>query len=465
MYLFACLVLGGSAQGIWQNMVLQLAGIAIIAWAAASRAEEPLVGPAKQLLLLAIVAIAVVALQMVPLPPAVWSGLGPRHNLVEGYRALGLALPALPLSLTPGSFARLVARAHSAAGDILRDRAIEGLPPIVAGNRRCVAGTVAGILLGALQVASASSEQSPWYLYEETNLGTAVGFFANANHMADLLVVTLPFLAAIAAAARRASMQRYSAVLALAIGAALLMLVGLALNGSLAGYGLALPSSPQARSSFFRRAAACASGRSRWPVRSSSPRWSGSKPPRSAAASSAAMPRPRSSRARTFLRRRRGRCATSCRSAPASARSGKSISFTSGPTRSRHEYVIHAHNDYAELALETGAAGIVLMLLFLAWWAVAVWRVWRTAEAGPFARAASIASAAMLVHSLVDFPLRTAAISACFAMCLALLADRRAPAAEGSVRPAPGAARRHPLMGHSCIGSSGADRCTTSGKP
>ena len=103
VYLFACLVLGGSAQGIWQNMVLQLAGIAIIGWAAASRAEEPLVGPAKQLLLLAIVAIAVVALQMAPLPPAVWAGLGPRHNLVEGYRALGLALPALPLSMTPAA--------------------------------------------------------------------------------------------------------------------------------------------------------------------------------------------------------------------------------------------------------------------------------------------------------------------------------------------------------------------------
>ena len=89
--------------------------------------------------------------------------------------------------------------------------------------------------------------------------------------------------------------------------------------------------------------------------------------------------------------------------------------------------MVHAHNDYAELALETGVPGIFIMLLFLAWWGGAVWRVWRSVEAGPFARAASIASAAILAHSLVDFPLRTAAISACFGMCLALLADRRAP--------------------------------------
>jgi O-antigen ligase len=92
------------------------------------------------------------------------------------------------------------------------------------------------------------------------------------------------------------------------------------------------------------------------------------------------------------------------------------------------EYVVHAHNDYAELTLELGAAGIVLILLFLAWWVVAVRNAWLKGENDPFARAASIASMAILLHSLVDFPLRTAAISACFAMCLALLADRKAPA-------------------------------------
>jgi O-antigen ligase len=100
------------------------------------------------------------------------------------------------------------------------------------------------------------------------------------------------------------------------------------------------------------------------------------------------------------------------------------------------EYVIHAHNDYAELALELGLPGIILMLLFLAWWAVVVVRVWKDGGA-PFARAASIASAAILVHSLVDFPLRTAAISTCFAMCLALMSEPRAPLRQeaGDLRP------------------------------
>jgi O-antigen ligase len=108
------------------------------------------------------------------------------------------------------------------------------------------------------------------------------------------------------------------------------------------------------------------------------------------------------------------------------------------------EYVIHAHNDYVELALELGLPGVILLLLFFGWWLVQSLAVWRKSEGGPWARAASIASAAVLVHSLVDFPLRTAAISACFAMCVALLADRQAPVRQerSDLRPT-----RHVVIG------------------
>ena len=108
------------------------------------------------------------------------------------------------------------------------------------------------------------------------------------------------------------------------------------------------------------------------------------------------------------------------------------------PDTVTNEYVVHAHNDYAELALELGLPGILLILAFLWWWAAAVQAAWRMPAGSAYARAASIASAAVLIHSLVDFPLRTAAISACFAMCMALLADRRLPQREepDELRPA-----------------------------
>ena len=436
-YLFACLILGGSAQGIWQNMILQLAGLAIIAWAAAAPAEEPLLSPAKQLLLLAILGILVVALELVPLSPTVWSHLGPRNQFVEGYRALGIAVPALPLSLTPAkSLDALLGIIPPLAifCAIVRLRAFR--PAWLAAA--LLAGTVAGILIGALQVASSSSGQSPWYLYEETNVGAGVGFFANANHMAILLVVALPFLAAVAATARRANVQRYSAVLALTIGIALVVMVGLALNGSLAGYGLALP---------VLAASALIVLPSSSPLRIWAVVVAGLLV--IAAVGGLEITSIGSSKfgheASTSVQSRANILATTTKAMRDFLPFGSGLgSFREvyhlyeRPEQVTNIYVIHAHNDYVELALETGVAGMMVMALFLAWWVVAVWRVWRTAEAGPFARAAAIASAAILVHSLVDFPLRTAAISACFAMCVALLADRRAPRAKepSDLRPA-----------------------------
>lgn len=442
VYLFACLILGGSAQGIWQNMILQLAGIALIAWAAAAPAEEPLLPSARRLLLLAIIAIAVVALQMVPLPPSVWTKLGPRGALVEGYDALGLQLPALPLSLTPYAslnslFGLIPPLALFCA--IVRLRAYRPSWLAIA----LLAGTVAGILIGALQVGTTNSGQSSWYLYEETNIGSAVGFFANANHMATLLVVTLPFLAAIAASAKGANMQRYSAVVALTSGIALVIMVGLALNGSLAGYGLTLP-------------VLAASALIVLPANSRLRIWAVALAGALLVAAIAGLELSSigSSRfgeeAATSVQSRKDILGTTTRATRDFLPFGSGLgSFQQvyhlyeRPDQVTPTYVIHAHNDYGEIALEAGVAGIVVMVLFLAWWVTAVWRVWRTAEAAPFARAASIASAAILVHSLVDFPLRTAAISGCFAMCLALLADRRAPAPKESsdLRPA-----RHVVM-------------------
>ena len=57
--------------------------------------------------------------------------------------------------------------------------------------------------------------------------------------------------------------------------------------------------------------------------------------------------------------------------------------------------------------------------------------------------AAAIASAAVMLHSAVDYPLRTAAMSAVFAMCLALiLQSRRSVQSDSDLRPA-----RHLVVG------------------
>src|SRR4051794_36875058 len=92
-YLVACLLLGGSGQGIWANMLLQLIGLALIFWAAIAPAPEEMPRGQRALFGLVLLALAVVMLQLIPLPPAIWEGLHPRTLIADGYRILGIADP------------------------------------------------------------------------------------------------------------------------------------------------------------------------------------------------------------------------------------------------------------------------------------------------------------------------------------------------------------------------------------
>ena len=405
-------------------MVLQLIGLVIIAWAAAAPDEGSLSRPAKLLLMLAVAAVAIVVLQAVPLPPELW-GVGSRSAIAEGYRVLGQRVPAAPVSLTPyESLTGLLCIIPPLAIFCAISRLNAYRPSWLAAALLC--GAIAGITLGTLQVVSSGSNSSR-FLFRETNVGVGVGFFATANHMADLLVIALPFLAATAAAGKGGNIQRYSSLLWVLAGILILLLVGIALNGSLAGYALAVP-------------VLAASALIVLPAGSHWRSWLAGLAALSVVASLAGLAN--SSIGGTRI----GQEATG------SIQSREQILVTTGkaiadymplgsglgsfvrvyrlyenPDAVTNEYVIHAHNDYVEIALELGLAGVFLLLLFLEWWISQSIAVWRRGEGGPWARAASIASGAVLVHSLVDFPLRTAAIGACFAMCLALLADRRTP--------------------------------------
>ena len=420
LYLLACLLLGGSAQGIWQNMVLQLVGAGIIAWAALEPSPDPLPLPARRLLLLAIVAIAVIALQQVPLPASLWAH-GPRGRVVQDYQLLGHPASSMSISLTPyeslsSMFGLIPPLAMFCAIVQLKAFRPSWLAAALLG------GTATGVILGGLQVVS-SGQVSSWYLYADTSIGVGVGFFANANHMASLLVFALPFIAAIAAAGKSTNVQRYSALLTVLAALTVLLVAGIALSGSLAGYLLAVPVIAASAlillppSSRWRHGIAILAALAMIVgVGALTTSELGGKKLGGSVESRSVILKTTSHAISDFM--------------PLGSGLGSFLRvyrLYESPESVTSEYVIHAHNDYAELALELGIPGIVLMLLFLGWWAKAVGAVWRKAEGSAFTRAATIATAAVLIHSLVDFPLRTAAIDAAFAMGLALMADRRPP--------------------------------------
>jgi O-antigen ligase len=94
-------------------------------------------------------------------------------------------------------------------------------------------------------------------------------------------------------------------------------------------------------------------------------------------------------------------------------------------------YVNHAHNDWLELWLTGGIPAIGLLVAFLAWLVAAIVRVWKSGEPEvptldlALAQAASIVIVLMLLHSLIDFPLRIAAVTVLFAIACAYIISER----------------------------------------
>lgn len=96
------------------------------------------------------------------------------------------------------------------------------------------------------------------------------------------------------------------------------------------------------------------------------------------------------------------------------------------PAKSMGEftYALYAHNELLHNAIEAGLPAIALMVAFAAVVAFAVIRLLGPEAAGAdWARAAAIACVVVLLHSLVDYPLRTFACSTVFALALSIVVD------------------------------------------
>jgi lipoprotein signal peptidase len=387
-FLALCLILGGaSAAGIWANMFLQLLAIPIILAAVMLTPSTPVAAPGRQLIALLLLLVGLIAVQLVPLPPALWTALPGRAEVAAGFASLGQQPPWLPLSLAPYrtiSSALWLLPAIAVLLGVLRLRAYK--PGWIGWT--VVSVTVVSVAIGALQVSGGTG--SPLYFYEITNYGASTGFFSNANHLATLLVCTFPLMTAIYLQARSKgrSMQRSSGLLVILVGAVGVVVVGVAVNHSLAGLAVAF-SAPLGNN------LTAESARTSEDSRYTSYRLS---------LGAAADFMPAGSGIGTFQAVYRTR---------------------ENPADISRFYMNHVHGDYIEIALETGVPGLALLALFLFWWAGRAVAIWRSEERDPYALAATVASAVILAHSVVDYPLRTAAISALFAMCCALMAEPR----------------------------------------
>lgn len=113
-------------------------------------------------------------------------------------------------------------------------------------------------------------------------------------------------------------------------------------------------------------------------------------------------------------------------------------------------FVNHAHNDWLELLIETGAIGAVALGLFLLWFVRRSRAIWVTERTNPFRCAGTAIVALELVHSLGDYSLRTAALSAMLAPGCALMeAQGQSHVREGRSKAANRSPAHEPL---GCVG-------------
>jgi O-antigen ligase len=421
LYLGACLLLGGaSAAGVAANAFLQLLGLGLIV-ALLWRRDFALPDGARGPVWIGGALVLVGLLSLVPLPSGLASG-PLRGELVEAFRLIGMAPPSLAASLAPAwTLSSLLHLLPAAAIFLLVLR----LPNEDRRRLPIVVLVVAGVsvVLGAFQLMGGTD--SPLRFYTLTNKESPVGFFSNTNHLATLLLCALPLTAVIAGRmATRRSRSKRSGGAIISASVAVFFMAGIAICGSSAGYGLAVPT---AVASFliYRRTVAgrVATG------------WWAALAVLALVFAYAGLQGPLGKEA--FESDLNASAPTSRRVLATKTTEIVKDSFPIGtglgtfstvyrryedPTRVIHQFANHAHNDYLEAVMELGAPGLLLILAFLFWWGRRSYIAWtRDAEGGALARAGSVMIGIVLAHSIVDYPIRTAAIVAVFALACALM--------------------------------------------
>lgn len=399
----------------------------------------------RPLLVFLLLLAALIAVQLVPLPPSVWMALPGRSIIAEAAPLAGIEQPWRPISMSPDeTINSLLALLPGFAALLLyanlpRDR------------RLLIVNLLLGVvMLSAIMGLAQITTQASWlYPYRITNDGTAVGLFANRNHQGLLLSMSFPLLATIASYPRHRG-TRGGAVQVVLMMIALFMVPLILATGSRAGFiamllgmlgGQAiLIASPRSRRD--------EGGRGR---RRLFPPWVWLLV--AAVVAVAVIAAIQSSRAEALQRLFERDLAEDKRVLAfrpmiemAQAYFPVGTGFGAFPDVFRfHEpfdnlaltYMNHAHNDLLEIVIEGGAVAVALIAAFLIWFVGRSYAAWRGTGGDPaarlLARLGSVLLGMMLLASLADYPLRTPTMSVVFVLaCCWLVGERVAP-----IAPAP----------------------------
>lgn len=227
--LVAMFLMGGSSRADVESLVVLRPLALLVAAVGVFGLDRETVWTWRVPFLLLAALAALMAVQLIPLPPSIWTNLPWRETIAQLDQAVGLADNWRPITLSPMRTANSLASLavpfavlvlYCQLGDRHRRQVLVVLVGIA----------VAGAVLGFFQLFSGSG--SGLYFYEIAHRGDASGFFANRNHHAAFLAVAM--LIAIHLAMER-DRPGGSTFQMLAFGAAAILLAGVVSNVSRAG--------------------------------------------------------------------------------------------------------------------------------------------------------------------------------------------------------------------------------------
>jgi O-antigen ligase len=240
LLLIVAMVAGGG-QGGRGDMFAQLLAVIVLAYAWRLKNQRGKLihhGPAWALWLVPVL-LALPVLQLLPIPFSLWNSGAARHEIASQLAAVGLS-PSPHVALAPLAAERALWSLFPAVAMFVsalalsrhRQRLLLGLVLVLA---------IMNVVLGMAQLAQ--GPESALRFYANTNPTEAVGFFANRNHLASLLVMALPLT--LAASAWIANEYAHGAPISplwIAVGilSAVLLILGVALARSRAGLMLGM---------------------------------------------------------------------------------------------------------------------------------------------------------------------------------------------------------------------------------
>ena len=181
----ASLVLGGGARsGRLTDVILSLFAIPLLAWGVWRLFETDVTPQMRWALGFCGALVALPLMQLIPLPPGLWTLLPHREISAASFSLIGEDAPWMPLSVTPEA-------TWLSALSLLPPLSIFlGVMLLSYRDRRWLSVVILSVgvisaFLGLLQVAQGPT--SKLRFYEFTNWTEAVGFFADRNHFATLV--------------------------------------------------------------------------------------------------------------------------------------------------------------------------------------------------------------------------------------------------------------------------------------